>query len=133
MIYHLFIIKKEIYDVYKNKPYALYKLLYNLYNLNESDFSYGVSLYNQLCEPLNIKKVKKYFELLDKVRTGKNKYYFLENNTEHTIIIKPSHIIYRTILPSLNVLYILDNYSKYIFMCCFSKGEFYFICEKTKD
>ena len=133
MTYHLFIIKKEIYEIYKNKTYALYKLLYNLYNLNQSDFNYGITLYNQLCNKVNIKKIKKYFTLLDKIKLEKNNCYLIENNIKHTIIIKPSHIIYKTNEPNENIMYILDNYSKYIFMCNFNQNEFYWINEKINE
>jgi len=133
MVYHLFIIKKELYDVYKNKKYSLYKLLYNLYNLNKADLTYGVTLYNQLCDTVNIKRLKYYFELLDKVRIGKDKYYLVEDDIEHTIIIRPSHIIYKTNKENKTILYILNNYSKYIFACDFSIQEFYWINEKIND
>ncbi len=131
--YHLFGIKKELYEIYKNKTYSLYKLLYNLYNLNKSDLTYGVALYNQLCDIINIKKIKYYFELLEKIRIGKNKYQLIENNEKNTIIIKPSHIIYKTSNINETILYILDNYSNYIFMCNFKDNEFYWIKEKIND
>lgn len=130
MTYHLFIIKKDVYEIYKDKTYALYKLLFNLYNLNKSDFTYGITLYNQLCDIVNTKKIKQYFELLDKVRIGKNKYYLIEDNIKQLIIIKPSHIIYKTDKESTNILYILSNYSKYIFICNFKENLYYFIDDK---
>ena len=131
-MYYLFIIKKEIYNTYKNKTFSLYKLLFNLYNLNKADLTYGITLYNQLCDTKKKKKIKQYFELLNKVRIGKNKYYFLENNIKHLIIIKPSHIIYQTEKISENIIYILSNYSKYIFICNFKENEFFFLEEITK-
>lgn len=129
-MYYLFIIKKEIYEIYKNKEFSLYKLLFNLYNLNKEDYTYGITLYNQLCDTVNIKKIKQYFELLNKVRIGKNKYYLTENKIAHLIIINPSHITYKTEKISLNILYILNNYSKYIFICNFKENEFFFLKEK---
>ena len=57
--YHIFAIKKEVYNVYKDNEYSLFKLLYNLYNLNKTDLNYGITLYNQLCYPINIKKNSK--------------------------------------------------------------------------
>ena len=80
--YHLFAIKKEFYKIYKNNSYSLYKVLYNLYNLNKIDLNYGITLYNQLCYPINTKKIKQYFELLNNIRKGNNKYLITYKNNK---------------------------------------------------
>ena len=115
-MYYLFIIKKEIYEIYKNKEYSLYKLLYNLYHINKTDIPYGLALYNQICETINTKKLNKYIEIL--------------NIKKEEIIIKPSHIIYKEKNINQDILYIISNYSKYIFICNFKEKEFNFIEEK---
>ena len=129
-MYYLFIIKKEIYEIYKNKTYSLYKLLYNLYHLNKDDLSYGIILYNQICSTININKLKSYFDILNKIKIGKNTYTIIENKDKHLIIIKPSHIIYKTDNISINLLYVISNYSKYVFICNFKDKEFFFLEEK---
>ena len=125
--YHIFAIKKEIYNVYKNNEYSLYKLLYNLYNLNKTDFKYGITLYNQLCYPINIKKLEEYLELIVNIRKGRNKYMISENNKISLIIIKPSNILYKTDNISQNIIYILNNYYKYLFICEFNKKDYYWL------
>ena len=107
--YHIFAIKKEVYNVYKNNEYSLFKLLYNLYNLNKTDLNYGITLYNQLCDPINKKKVEEYIELLNNIRKGKNKYMITESNKHSILIIKYSNIIYLTEKISNNITYILNN------------------------
>jgi hypothetical protein len=121
----MFEIKKEIYEIYKNKKYSLYKLLYNLYHINKTDIQYGIALYNQICNTINKNKIKQYLEIL-KTKKQNNKYE-LQNEV---IIIKPSHIIYKTKNLNKNTLYIISNYSKYIFICNFKTSEYYFIEEK---
>ena len=125
--YHIFAIKKEIYNVYKNNEYSLYKLLYNLYNLNKTDLKYGITLYNQLCYPINIKKIEEYLELIENIRKWKNRYMISENNELSIIIIKPSNIIYKTNSISQNIIYILNNYYKHLFICEFDKKDYYWL------
>lgn len=125
--YHIFAIKKEIYNVYKNNEYSLYKLLFNLYNLNKTDLNYGITLYNQLCYPIKIKKLEEYLELLNNIRKGKNRYMIKENNFNSQIILKPSNIIYKTDTISKNIIYILNSYYKYLFICEFDKKEYNWI------
>ena len=109
--YYIFEIKKEIYKTYKGKEKNLYKLLYNLYNLNKPDLNYGITLYNQLCNIIKKEKIKKYIETL--------------NIKE--LIIKPSHILYITNKMNVNTLYILNTYSKTLFICEFNKKQYNWI------
>ena len=122
--YHIFAIKKEVYKVYKDNEHSLFKLLYNLYKLNKTDLNYGITLYNQLCYPINKKKVEEYLELLNNIRKGKNKYMITEKNIQSIIIVKPSNIIYKTTNISKNITYILNNYHKHLFICEFNKKEY---------
>ncbi|MGM9849540.1 MAG: sporulation inhibitor of replication protein SirA [Bacilli bacterium] len=124
--YHIFAIKKEVYNVYKDNEYSLFKLLYNLYNLNKTDLNYGITLYNQLCYPINIKKLEEYLKLIDNIRKNKNR-YMIKENTYSELILKPSNIIYKTNNISKNITYILNSYYKYLFICEFNKKEYNWI------
>ena len=42
--YYLFIIKDKYRKLYKNKSYALYKILENLYGIKAYDFSFGINI-----------------------------------------------------------------------------------------
>ena len=126
-IYHIFAIKKEVYNIYKNNEYSLYKLLYNLYNLNKNDLNYGLTLYNQICFPINKKLLDEYFELIHKKRIGKNKYMISEKENISLLIIKPSNIIYKTEIISKDITYILNNYYKYLFICNFNEKDYKWI------
>lgn len=125
--YHIFAIKKEAYNVYKDNEYSLFKLLYNLYNLNKTDLNYGITLYNQLCYPINIKKIEEYLKLLDNIKKSKNKYIINEKNIDSELILKPSNIIYKTNNISKNITYILNSYYKYLFICEFNKKDYNWI------
>ena len=125
--YHIFAIKKDAYNIYKNNEYSLYKLIYNLYNINKEDINYGITLYNQLCYPINKKIIEEYLELIHKIRIGKNRYMISENNNKSILIIKPSNIIYKTKTLSNDIIYILNNYYKYLFICNFKEKDYKWI------
>ncbi len=125
--YHIFAIKKEVYNVYKDNEYSLFKLLYNLYNLNKTDLNYGITLYNQLCYPININKLEEYLKLINNIRKGKNRYMVSEKNIHSELILKPSNIICKTDNISKNITYILNNYYKYLFICEFNKKDYNWI------
>ena len=122
--YHIFAIKKEVYKTYKNNEYSLFKILFNLYNMNKNDMNYGITLYNQLCYPINKKLIEDYLELIHNIRKGNNKYMITENKNNSILIIKPSNIIYKTNKISENITYILNNYYKYLFICEFDKKDY---------
>ena len=126
-IYHIFAIKKEVYNAYNGNEYKLYKLLYNLYNLNKEDLTYGLTLYNQICYPINKKIIEEYLELIHKKRIGKTKYMITEDKITSILIIKPSNIIYQTNNISPNITYILNNYYKYLFICNFKEKDYNWI------
>ena len=62
--YYLFVIKNDYYRIYRKNPYILYKILERLYMLEKYDFSYGISLYKQLCQPFGVKLLKNYIIIL---------------------------------------------------------------------
>ena len=123
--YHIFCIRKDAYNIYKNNPNSLYKTLYNLYNFNKSDLKLGISIYNELCYRINTKKLKEYIELLPIKRFVKNKYLINKN----IIIIKPSNIILKTNYFNKDIIYVLNNYNNYLFICNFQNKKYYWLNE----
>ena len=122
-ICHIFSIKKEIYNIYKNNSESLYKILYNLYNTNKKDLNLGLSIYDEICYITNINKLKEYIKLLPITRNIKNKYIINKN----ILIIKPSNIILKYNNISEDIIYILNNYYNYLFACNFKTNDFYWI------
>lgn len=118
--YHIFEIKKEIYEIYKNNTDSLYKTLYNLNNINKEDLKLGLSIYNEICNTINKSKLKNYITLLPITRNVKDKYLINKN----IIVIRKSLIELKTNNINKDIIYILNNYSKYLFMCDF-KNKYY--------
>lgn len=123
--YSIFNIKKEIYNIYKNNSKSLYKTLYNLSNINKKDINLGISIYNEICIAFNKEKITKYIELLPIIKQNKNKYIINKN----IIIINPSRIIIKANKIDSDIIYILNNYSKCLFICNFNNNEYYWLNE----
>lgn len=118
--YYIFEIKKEIHEIYKNKPSSLYKTLYNLNNINKEDIKLGLSIYNEMCYTINKSKLKNYIKLLPITRNVKDKFLINKN----IITIRKSCIELKTNDINKDITYILNNYSKYLFICNF-KNKYY--------
>ena len=118
--YYIFEIKKEIYKIYKNNSDSLYKTLYNLNKINKKDLELGLSIYNEICNKINTSKLKNYVALLKVKRNVKNKYLINKN----IILIRKSCVELKTKNIDEDILYILNNYSKYLFICDF-KNKYY--------
>jgi hypothetical protein len=102
---HIFDIKENIYKTYKYNEYDLYKLIYNLYKLDKKNLSFGLTLYNQICNKINKTKLEQYTKILNKKLT-----------------IKPSCIKIKKL--DQETIYILNNYSNNLFICDFNKNTY---------
>lgn len=122
--YYIFIIRKEFYKIYKNNSLVLYKTLENLYNLNLTNFGYGVSIYNQLCLTFNPEVLNNYF--LRKFNNYKyNKHFII---SEQVIIeIHRSCIVLLTKKNVPNIMKYLLYYNKYLFVCDFDNKDYFWL------
>lgn len=123
--YYIFLIKKEIYEIYRSNPKSLYKTLFNLKNMNKQDLNLGLSIYNEICNIINKKKLIKYINLLPITKSKKNKYLINEN----IMIINPSKIIIKTNKINDDIIYTLNNYNEYFFICDFKNNKYYWLNE----
>ena len=58
--YYLFVIRNDVYKIYKNHGLSLYKILENLYTMKNTDINYGLSLYNSMCQTINVEIINHY-------------------------------------------------------------------------
>lgn len=129
--YYLFIIKNDYFKTYKNNPKVLYKTLYNLYKIKQIDVTYGLSLYDNLCN-VNSKKLlinyikKKYeYEMLS------SKIIKLKLPNEKTIIqINYSCIIIITNVNVPEFFKVLNIYNKRMFVCDFINQDYFWLSEQ---
>ncbi|MBE6144225.1 MAG: sporulation inhibitor of replication protein SirA [Firmicutes bacterium] len=122
--YYIFIIRTEFYKIYKNNSLVLYKTLENLYKLNNNNFGYGFSIYNQLCLTFNTEVLNNYF--LRKFANYKHNKHYIQK--EQTILeINKSCIVVLTKYNVPKSLKYLLYYNKYLFVCDFDNKDYFWL------
>jgi len=124
--YYLFTIKKDYYEVYKKNPLVLYKTLENLYKLKKDDLNYGITLYNQICDIIDVDRLKNYFKAFT-VRAKGNMFLVEQDNQLVLFDFHYSCIICKTLKNYPSVFNTLNYYSKYIFVCDFYNRDYFFL------
>ena len=126
--YYLFAIKKDFYKAYYNNGEILYKTLNNLYYLRNQNISYGLSVYDQICDVFKKDIIINYFH----IKNGffikkKGKKILVDNimdNEKYIIEINYSCIIiYTDILP--RILKLFNYYNPRIFICDFENNDYF--------
>ena len=119
--YNLFVIKDEYFNFYNNKPEYLYEILNKLNNFS-SNMNYGITLYEQLCNKIDIEILKYY--LNNKYGLSNNKVFYLDNvfiELKHSRIVVRSKYNYPRIMKSFNC------YNRNIFVCDFKNNDYFFL------
>lgn len=118
--YYIFAINNKNYNLYRNNKYLLFSMLKNLYYLDDEYLNYGVSIYDQLCIPINKEIINNYYQ---EYKYFTNKFYINEN----IISINNACIVLLTKNFSLNVVKRLCYYVYPLFVCNFDNGEYFFL------
>lgn len=126
--YYLFVIKNEYYKIYRKTPVMLYKTLENLYMLERYDFSYGISLYNQLCQPFSVKLLTNYITNKYKCYQASPKILQIKSLVEKTFIqIGYSAVIIFTNAEYPEILKVFNTYNRKIFVCDFEHQKCFWL------
>lgn len=118
--YYIFAINREYYDVYKRNMKALYTTLKNLHDLDLDSLNYGLSIYNQLCIPIEKEVLKNYYQ---EYRSIDNHFYINDSIIE----INKSCIVVLTKRLVLSTLKYLHYYDNPLFICNFDDNTYDFI------
>lgn len=134
--YYLFTIQKDFYEIYKNNSYVLYKTLENLWKMKSKDFSYGLSLYESLCQVFDVSLLNRYLKnkYYDQIRTSKNRHIISDSTGKGDVLIE-LHYSCIIVLTTVNIPPILKDfnyYSQYIFVCDFINEDFFWLNNQYK-
>lgn len=132
--YHLFVLKKETIKLYQKNSNILYILLKNLYELKEKDLVYGISVYHQLCMPINKKLLTNY--IIDKIpslKKNKDTFKILSFFENTTVKINHSNIIVKTDKEKSEIYKIFHIYSDSIFICDFKNNNYFWLDKILKS
>ncbi len=124
--YYLFLIKRDVNKIYKENKVNLYKTLENLYLLKKSNYKYGLSIYNQLCDYIDIKILNNYFQN-KKYHRYQNNYYYKYKDEKTLILIKKSCIIIKTNVNIPYIFKIFNYYNPYFFICDFKNKDYFWL------
>ena len=137
-IYYIFLIKKEIYEITKNKPENLYKILESIYLLNNDDVVLGFKMFDKICKIIPKKNIEALIKSLEKLKdtfiedltyTTFNNTHMINdflNNETTKLILNNSHIKIKsnTIYPSF--FKVIENLP-YLFVCDFINMDYFFL------
>lgn len=133
--YYLFVIRNDVYKIYKNHGLSLYKILENLYTMKNTDINYGLSLYNSMCQTINVEIINHYLthKFRNKIISKKNRHIIKGTNRLDMILIEVNYSC-MIILTSLNFPKILQNfnyYNNHIFVCDFQNQDFFWLRDQA--
>ena len=131
--YYLFIIKREYFDLYNGKSYALYKMLLNLKNLRAYDFSYGIKIFKEICLPFSIKLLNNYInKKINHIRINK-KIIKIDSVFEETYLeLNYSCVVVKTSVNIPEIMRVLNIYNKNIFVCDFENSDYFWLKDYFK-
>lgn len=131
-IYYIFLIKKEVYEITKNKPENLYKLLESIYLLNNDDVVLGFKMFDKICKVIpkkNLNKLIKDTCIEDLTYTTVGNTHIINdflNNETTKLIMNNSHIkiksntMYPTFFRTLESI-------PYLFVCDFVNMDYFYL------
>ena len=131
--YYLFIIRKDFYSIYKDNASILYLTLENIYKLKNKNFTYGISIYNQLCQTFNVSIINNYLKNKNKKYIKKYNSKFFINDVyagqKTCIQVNYSCIVLKTNSNMPYVLQIFKWYNANIFVCDFENKDYFWLNE----
>ena len=88
--YYLFIVRNDFYEVYKDNSFVLYKTLENLWKIKKKDFSYGLSLYDALCQTFDVDILNRYFKgkYHNRIMSEKNRHIIVNKQKKYYVLIE---------------------------------------------
>lgn len=131
--YYLFIIKREYFNLYYNKPYSLYKMLQSLKNLKAYDFSYGIKIFKEICLPFSVKLLNNYFNKKINLKRINDKKIKIASKFEETFLeLNYSCIVVKTNINMPEIMRILNIYNKNMLVCDFENNDYFWLNDYFK-
>lgn len=131
--YYAFIIKDSLMHFYMKRPYSLYKILEEVYNLKNNDIILGYRLLEQVTTPFGIKKANKfiYKNHYDELSYSRNENNHMIKNlySEEITLLKVfnSHVRIKSNVNYSSFFNSIRLYNKNIFVCDFENKDYFWI------
>ena len=126
--YYLFMIKPEYYRLYKKDPIVLYQTLYNLYLLKDPNFTYGISLFDSICQPFSVKLLRNYIQNKYTCSMKSEKVMLIHSITDYTLLqINHACIVVKSNINFPEVFRVFHIYNKNILVCDFESDDYFWL------
>lgn len=131
--YYAFIIKDSLIQFYKKRPYSLYKILEQIYNLKNNDIVLGYRILEEVTTPFGCKKTDSflYNKHYDELSYSKNEYgHIIQNlySDEITLLkVFNSHVKIKSNLNYSSFFNSINQYNKNIFICDFENRDYFWV------
>lgn len=129
--YYLFIIRNDFCEVYKNNAKTLYITLENIYKLENRNFSYGISIFHQLCQVFNPEIIANYLSKKNKkyIHQKKNKFFVNDIYAKEKTCVQLNYscAVLKTTSNMPYILKIFNLYNNNIFVCDFENKDFFWL------
>lgn len=125
-MYYLFIIKDNFF---RNHDEYLYEILYKLKTMHKENYSYGISLYYNICNLFDTNSLKHYVKSKTNLKFYNNKFYLDKYNYFE---IRKSCCVINNNKYLREILCIFYIYNKNIFVCNFDNHEYFWLKDKFK-
>ena len=132
-VYFIFEIKDEFKKLYKGRELNLYKVLKNIYKLNNKEVEYGYQLLKQITNPIKKEDLDRdlYVKLHREYPYSKknNIHYYnqLYKNEISRLKVKNTYIKLETEQKESSFFNILKNYSSNYFVCDFEIPNYFYL------
>lgn len=131
--YYAFIIKDSLIHFYSKKPYSLYRILEQIYNLKNNDVVLGYRLLEQVTTPFGLKKTNKFI-----YNRHNNELSYSKNECDHIIknlyseeitLLKVfnSHVKIKSNINYSSFFDSIKDYNKNIFICDFENRDYFWV------
>lgn len=131
--YYAFIIKDSLVRFYTKKPYSLYRILEQIYNLKNNDIVLGYRILEQVTDPFELKKTNKfiYKNHYDELSYSKSENNHIIKNlySEEVTLLKVfnSHVRIKSNSNYSAFFNSIRQYNKNIFICDFENKDYFWI------
>ncbi len=131
--YYAFIIKDSLIHFYSKKPYSLYRILEQIYNLKSNDVVLGYRLLEQVTTPFGLRKTNQfiYNRYYNELSYSKSELGHIIKNlySEEITLLKVfnSHVRIKSNINYSSFFDSIKNYNKNIFICDFENRDYFWI------
>ena len=121
--YYIFKIDDKIKNSLFNNQEELYKLLYDMYLVK--DIKYEVSLFNKICNLIDVDVISNYMLKTYDIKKHNNKYLI----ANYLVELHKSHIVIKSNVNIPNIFKPLNIYSKNFFVVDFNNHDYFWLNE----